>query len=290
METTGALTARKHRDARGVPWLDFGGRGPDFHFAHANGFPPGAYRALLERLTGDHAVFAVGHRPLWSRGRPESELRHWDRIAEDLIAFLDDSGRGPVIGAGHSLGATASMFAAVRRPDLFRALVLIDPVFLEPATALLFNAAPRFARDRVPIVRSALRRRRRFADPAEAFAYYRPKKVFAGLSDAALADYVAHALVPDGKGVRLAYSPEWEAQVYRLAPYVWRRLGRVTVPTLGIRGAHSDTVSVASLHRWRKVQPDAELHEVAGAGHLVPLEAPEAVAALVTEFTARLPA
>ncbi|MEJ2515490.1 MAG: alpha/beta hydrolase [Gammaproteobacteria bacterium] len=289
METTGALKARKHRDARGVPWLDFGGRGPELHFAHANGFPPGAYRSLLERLANGHRVFAVGHRPLWSRGRPESELRHWDRIADDLIAFLEGSGRAPVVAAGHSLGATASMFAAVRRPELFQALVLIDPVFLEPATALLFNAAPRFARDRVPIVRSAMRRRRRFADAAEAFAYYRPKKVFAGLTDQALADYVAHALEPDGNGVRLAYSPEWEAQVYRLAPYVWRRLGRVEVPTLGIRGAHSDTLSAAGLHRWRKIQPKAELHEIPGAGHLVPLEAADAVAALVTSFTARLP-
>jgi pimeloyl-ACP methyl ester carboxylesterase len=282
------LSPSRQRDARGVPWLDFGGRGPTLHFAHANGYPPGAYRALLEDLAGDHRVFAVSHRPLWSAGRPEAELKHWDRVAEDLIAFLDGLGGGPVIGAGHSLGATSTMFAALRRPDLFRALVLVDPVFVTPAAAAFLALAPRSAVNRVPVVGAALRRREAFASVDEAFDYYRRKPVFEGLSDAALRDYVEAALRPDGQGLRLAYPREWEAQLYRTVPWVWHRLGGVTMPVLGLRGARSGTLMPSSFRRWRRLQPHADLQEVPGCGHLAPLELPAEIARRIRAFTTRL--
>ena len=258
------MSPSKHRDARGVPWLDFGGRGAALHFAHANGYPPGAYCALLEDLADDHRVFAVSHRPLWSAGSPEVELKHWDRVADDLIAFLDGRGESAVIGAGHSLGATATLFAALRRPDLFRALVLVDPVFVSPAAAAFLALAPRAVVNRVPVVGAALRRRDRFASADEAFDYYRRKSVFDGLSDAALRDYVEHGTRPEGEGVGLAFPREWEAQLYRTVPWVWHRVGRVTLPVLGLRGAHSGTLTPASFRRWRKLQPHADLQEVPG--------------------------
>lgn len=282
------MSAERRRDARGVPWLDFGGTGPALHFAHANGYPPGAYRALLEDLAADHQVLAVSHRPLWSEGRPEAELTHWDRVADDLIGFLERQDRGPVIGAGHSLGATTTLFAARRRPELFRALVLVDPVFVSPGAAAFLALAPRSAVNRVPIIGAALRRRQRFASLDEAFDYYRHKKVFEGLSDAALGDYVDSAMRPDGSGVRLAYPREWEAQLYRTVPLVWHRLGDMSIPVLGLRGAHSDTLSPASFRRWRKLQPHAELHEVPGCGHLAPMELPGEIAARIRAFTAAL--
>lgn len=282
------MKATRQRDARGVPWLDFGGRGPALHFAHANGFPPGVYRSLLENLAADHEVFAVSHRPLWSEGRPEEELGHWDRIADDLVAFLDGVGRGPVIGAGHSLGATATLFAAARRPDLFRALVLVEPVFLAPGAAAFLAVAPAFATNRVPLVGATLRRRQRFSGVEEALRYYRDKPVFRGLSDAALRDYVEHATRPDGDGVRLAYPREWEAQVYRRAPWVWHRLRRIDLPVLGLRGAASGTLTAGSFRRWRKLQPRADLQEIPGCGHLVPMESPGEVAARIRAFTRSL--
>jgi pimeloyl-ACP methyl ester carboxylesterase len=282
------LNADRRRDARGIPWFDFGGTGPALHFAHANGYPPGAYRALLEDLARDHRVFAVSHRPLWSQGRPEAELSHWDRIADDLIGFLESRGGGPVIGAGHSLGATTSLFAARRRPELFRALVLVDPVFVSPGAAAFVALAPRSAVDRVPIIGAALRRRQRFANLDEAFDYYRHKKVFEGLSDSGLRDYVESAMHPDGEGFRLAYPREWEAQLYRTVPRVWHRLDGIDIPVLGLRGAHSNTLSPASFRRWQKLQPHAELQEVPDCGHLAPMEAPGEIAARIRAFTAAL--
>ena len=43
-----------------IPYVDFGGKGPVLHFAHANGYPPRIYRKLLQPFTAHfHFVLVV---------------------------------------------------------------------------------------------------------------------------------------------------------------------------------------------------------------------------------------
>ena len=44
-----------------------------------------------------------------------------------------------VIGVGHSIGATVTLRAAIRQPERFRALILLDPAFFRPHFILLWN-------------------------------------------------------------------------------------------------------------------------------------------------------
>jgi pimeloyl-ACP methyl ester carboxylesterase len=71
-------------------------------------------------------------------------------------------------------------------------------------------------------------------------------------------------------------------------PRVWHRLDGIDIPVLGLRGAHSNTLSPASFRRWQKLQPHAELQEVPDCGHLAPMEAPGEIAARIRAFTAAL--
>ncbi|MFG1606922.1 alpha/beta fold hydrolase [Actinoplanes sp. NPDC049265] len=48
-------------------------------------------------------------------------------LAADLAVTVEHLGIGPVVVVGHSMGTSAATVLAVRRPDLVRALVLIDP-------------------------------------------------------------------------------------------------------------------------------------------------------------------
>src|SRR5690606_31917969 len=107
------------------------GEGPLLHFAHANAYPPGVYRQFLTELSADFHVLAMDQRPLWPGEQPE-QLHSWHPLADDLVDFLEARGAGEIIGVGHSLGAVITMVAAIRRPVLFRRLVLVDPVFLAP--------------------------------------------------------------------------------------------------------------------------------------------------------------
>ncbi len=269
-----------------IPYDDFGGQGPVLHFAHANAYPPGAYRALLGALARRCRVLASYHRPLWPGSRP-GEVGNWSDLAGDLIQFLDQQGLERVIGVGHSLGAVTTMMAALKRPELFQALVLIEPVFL-PQTILDLLAAGVTLDEpyEMPLVKIALNRRNWWPSREEVFAHFRPKKVFGRWSDDVLWDYVHYGTV-DGQdgGLRLAYSPEWEARIYALPPTeVWKLIPEIRQPTLAIRAGESDTLNQPSWAQWQELQPQADFVEFEGVGHLLPMEAPEEVAARIEAF------
>lgn len=280
---------------RRTPWLNI---------AHANGYPPRCYRALMEALAPRYHVVGSTTRPMSAAARDGwASLTTWRPLADDLVAAIEALERahrsGPIVGVGHSLGGVLTLYAAVARPDLFSHVVLVDPVFLEPsALAAMATDGDDGSSPRAVLVRGAVGRRNRWADAAEAFAHFRPKPVFGRFDDASLADYVAGALTEVGAdnqadnqagsptgGLTLTIPREWEAQIYRTPPTdVWDVLPRLTVPTLAIRGALSDTLSPAAWQRWQALQPTATFVELPGVGHLLPFEAPEAVADVIRSF------
>ena len=54
-----------------IPFTDYGGDGRILHFAHANGYPPEAYKPLLEKLSNKYHLLAMRMRPLWHNSDPE---------------------------------------------------------------------------------------------------------------------------------------------------------------------------------------------------------------------------
>jgi pimeloyl-ACP methyl ester carboxylesterase len=273
-----------------IPFFDFGGHGPHLHFAHANGYPPECYKRMLAPLLEDYRVTAVYHRPLWPDSQPQ-EVTSWRDLADDLLRFFDQQGVGGVIGVGHSLGAVVTMYAALQRPELFRALIFIEPVFLMPALLrqIAAKGSPLGAED-FDLVRIANSRRRSWESRQEAFDHFRPKRVFARWPDDLLWDYIYYGLRKEESGeITLTYSAAWEARIYALPPTdVWEFLPRLVPPTLALRGQDSDTVAPGAWQLWRMSQPRAEFVEMDGVGHLLPMEEPEKAAAVIQEFLNRL--
>ncbi|MCO5199165.1 MAG: alpha/beta hydrolase [Anaerolineae bacterium] len=272
-----------------IPFMQVGEHGDVVHFAHANGYPPGTYRQFLAALGRNYRVLAMHYRPIWSAMDPQ-EMTDWRLVTEDLIAFLDAQGLSGIVGIGHSLGGVTTMYAALQRPDLFRALVFIDPVFLPEAVL----AALRANTERNPfeerLVMRALRRRNQWPDRQTAFDHYRPKSVFRALSDAALWDYVNYGLVDNESGVTLAYPREWEARFYALPPTdVWQCVPRLTHPTLALRAANSDTLYPQAWALWQTLQPAATFVELPDVSHLLTMEQPAAVAEPIHRFIESLP-
>jgi len=270
-----------------IPFSDFGGDGPVLHFAHANAYPPGAYRQLLARLTTAFKVLAVHHRPLWPEPDPPESLQDWRVFSHDLIRFLDEQELSGVVGMGHSMGAVTTMYAAIQRPELFRALVLVEPILLPPAMLQLLEVEPE-AMEEVPVVRAARKRRTHWPSAAAAFEHFRPKPVFARLSDEALQDYLAVGLRPAVQGgVTLTFSREWEAAIYSHPPQdVWQILPQICQPTLAVRAAESNSLFSEAWDLWQNSQPDAVFTEIADTGHLLLLERPVELAEVVLRFWA----
>jgi len=272
-----------------IPFLDFGGNGPILHFAHPNAYPPECFRQFLAPLTEQYHVFAVVQRPLWTDQKPE-ELADWRVLVDDLICLFEQQGWQNVIGVGHSLGAAVTMLTAVRRPEFFSKLALLDPVFLGPS---LLQAAAQIpdAATQNPYVQGALKRRNRWADKQAAFTHYRRKHVFSRWSDATLWDYVNNAIGPDGSGnVTLRYKREWEARFYSLllqqGGAVWQALPDVSQPTLAVRATETDTLFPEGWQLWQELQPGATFIEAPNVSHMLIMERPLAMAQLVLDWLA----
>lgn len=262
---------------------DFGGTGAPLVFAHANGYPVGSYRQLIAALTGHCHVTGFHHRPMWSEETAPARLDWW-RFADDLLETLEATQHEPVWMMGHSLGAVVAAKAASQRPELFRGLLLIDPVFITPENLAARQHLPDEVLDEIPMIRKTLTRPNRFASREEAFEFHRGKRAFADFSDQVLWDYVmAGTRLNEAGEYQLAYAREWEAAAYRSSPEVWDVLAAISLPVLGLRGESSDTLTPEAFELWRQAQPHADLRVCRG-GHLLPLEHPEATAAEILDF------
>jgi pimeloyl-ACP methyl ester carboxylesterase len=287
-QTSGNSLSSESFVANTIPFHDFGGDGPILHFAHANAYPPACYRQFIAPLASHYRVQAMLHRPLWPGSDPADLQGDWQLIADDLIDFLAQQGLENVIGMGHSLGAVATMYAAVKRPSLFRALILIEPVFLPPQILQLAAAHPEQAA-LMPLVQSAVYRRRRWPNRQDAFDRFRSKDIFARWSDEALWDYVNYALHQNGDTVALTFPPEWEARIYATPPQaVWHTLPQVTQPTLALRAAETDTVFPEAWQLWQQKQPQATFVQLEGVGHMLTMERPFLVAETILDWLRKI--
>ena len=269
---------------KNIPFHNFGGQGEMLHFAHANGFNPGAYRQLLLPLKEYFHVIAIQHRPFWQQEPTNAD--DWQQIADDLINFLDQQGAKNIVGVGHSLGAVATMLAAIKRPDLFKNIILIEPVFMPAVIVKIFQIIPvkwRYLFN--PLIKLTLNRRDVWDSKQEVFEAYRQKKVFADLSDEVLWDYLNFGLKEraDGK-VTLAFSKEWEAHFFSRLPPIWENLRRLQTPTFGLRGEYSNTLFLPQWKKWQNLRPEHQFLEVKNTGHLLPLEKPALVAEKILTY------
>ncbi len=270
---------------------DLGGSGPLIHLAHANGFPPGAYRPLAATLADAYHIIALPARPLWPGSRPESAPT-WHPLTDDLIAALDGLGVRGIVGVGHSIGGVLTMWTSIRRPELFRAVVLIDPVILPPPILRVMGWMRRAGLGRrQPLVRGALRRRRAWPSRQACFEHYRAKPFFARWSDESLWAYVEAGTREEADGsATLLYPPEWEAHIFATTPLdAWDEVPRLRAPLLVIRGAETNAFVAASQARMARLVPHAQFVVIPDAGHLVPLERPQATGAAMRAFLANCP-
>ncbi|MDQ3005349.1 MAG: alpha/beta hydrolase [Chloroflexota bacterium] len=274
--------------------FDLGGSGKSLHFLHANGYPPGCYQPLLELLQTNYRVFGMLLRPLWENSKP-ADVNDWRIFSDDLLRFLRDYKPVPVIGVGHSIGATVTLRAALREPDKFRVLVLIEPVLFPTARMLSWNfvRAIGLGNRLHPRIPAAYKRRRTFDNLDLVFRGYRKREVFRYMDDENLRSYIDGITRPTSNGgYELAFSPEWEARIYftGLRDFdIWRQLPNLKVPTLFLRAAETDTFWEQAAELVKRKQPGARVETLERSTHLLPLERPKEVFEIMQSFLKEIP-
>ncbi len=256
------------------------------HLAHANGFLPPTYREALEQLFPYFRVVALAPRPIWNNTPPEW-LKSWSQMKDDLLMGLKEMGAQKVVGVGHSLGGVLTLYAAVKQPDLFSHVVLIDPTMLSPKLLWQIRLMKFFGFEaRSFLIKGALRRKRDWENSEAAYKYFRGRQLFKNWSNEMVRAYTESITAPSPVGgICLVYPPEWEARIYRTIPTdVWKFAKQLQLPTLVVRGENSNTFTADGEKIFRKLNPKAVFKVVQNAGHLLSQEKPKEIGRLILEF------
>jgi pimeloyl-ACP methyl ester carboxylesterase len=269
-------------------FLDWGGSGPLAHFSHATGLCAGTYTPLAERLIRHLRILGMDDRGHGQTTAPADplKLKNWDIFIEDLERFFENLG-GPVIAMGHSRGATLSLLLAIRRPDLIRALILIDPTILPFSWMWWWYGVKLAGLTRfVPIVATAAKRRSVWPDRASILKSYQRKAVFKSWQYRFLEAYVQYGTTrTDDGNIQLRCSPAWESKTFSVYPHdIWRFIPRLQKPTLVLYGARSDTFRASAAKRFKAKVSGAVFQCFENTGHFVSMEKPDETAEAICDF------
>ena len=264
-------------------------------FSHANSFPAGTYRSLIEawRAAGVtvHALPKFGHDPRFP------VTSNWPNLRDQLIHFIAREVGGPAFLVGHSLGGYLSLMAAARRPDLACGLVLLDSPILSgwKARALQVAKAAGIG-ERLSPGHVSKRRRQHWPSAEAAFEHFAAKPAFARWAPGVLRDYIACGVErhdAEGHGVehRLTFDRDVETTIYNALPHQLARTLRthpLQCAMAFVRGSESAEVRRVGLEATERLA-QGRVSTIAGS-HLFPFEHPLETATEVLRLIATLPA
>ena len=199
-----------------------------------------------------------------ARGSGESQSARGpyglERFAADLRELIEARGLGPVVLAGHSMGATVAMRFAVDNPDLVRALVLIAPV---PASGGGYSP------------KGAAYLRSTAGDPAAQRNWL--SRTFAQAPDDATLERLCAAAAKTARDVALESFESWAHADFAEATRT------IAAPALVIAPEHD---ARDTRERVAGLLPNARYVELPGCAHYAILEQPQAIAELMRELVA----
>ena len=252
---------------------------------HATGFLARLWQPVAEALSARFHVYAYDSRGHGDSDKPSSGY-HWQRFVDDLRGFLDALALRGVLAVGHSGGGAAAAYLAASHPQYVSRAVLIEPIVPPPHGDEAGNA------NRRELATGARRRRMVWTSPDELVRSYRRRPTFARWRDDVLRLYAEHgAFRREDSRVELKCPGNIEAQVFENSASldIWSVLPRIACPTLVMRGEHTEPYMARTAQEVAARIPAARLVTIQGAGHLVPMERPEAVAAEIVSFVAEAP-
>lgn len=243
------------------------GRGTPLVLLHGLFGSSANWHTLARRFADSRAVLAPDLR---NHGRsPGGGRMTYADLGGDVAGMLEARGIGKADLVGHSMGGKAAMWLALSRPELVRALVVVDiaPVRYPDRFSGMLEAMRRLDLDGL-------------TDRREADA-----KLAGELEGPVLRGYLLQNLVREDGVWR------WRIDLEAIGASLDDLLGFPTAgggpfpgAALFVYGTRSDYVSGAHLPAIRALFPMARLRAVPGAGHWVYADEPDAFARALEGF------
>ncbi|SDQ18164.1 alpha/beta hydrolase [Pseudovibrio sp. Tun.PSC04-5.I4] len=262
------------------------GKGPAFLLLHATGFHGRLWDYIINRFPNRH-VIAWDMR---SHGLSEKAAlpEFWSELADDLFAVIDDLQLKQIYGVGHSCGGHLAIMAAAKYPDLFKSLLLLDPVVFPKQLLPIFK---KLTQQDHPVAR----RRNDWDDADEMFNRFKDRTPYSRWIPEVLRDYCKYGLAPSdrGEGYQLACPPTAEAAVYQncYGDQIYSLLETVQTPTTVVRAkrrtADQSLFDFSSSPTWELLAENmgnAKDIYLPNQTHFLPMENPQAVLNMMVQM------
>ena len=256
-----------------LAYLDTGGDGPPLVLVHGLGSNLSLWRNHIEPLSAEHRVLALDLPGFGVSSKHDVSGRMTD-FADAVRGFVDAMDLAPITYVGVSMGGQIGLTLALERPEMVERLVLVSPAGIETFTdeqaeALRQTMTPQAiaSADSSAIQQNTVAN---FANWSDDYAWLIEQRH--ALSDRN--DFMAYARANAAAVAGMVDEP------------VYNRLGDVEQPTLVLYGSGDklipnpylnpqwDTQAIAQ--RAEEALPNADVHLVDNAGHLLMIEQPEA--------------
>ena len=264
-----------------IPYLYYEGDGAPL-LLHATGFNPWLWHPIARRLKGRFQIYCpyfCDHRA----GEPEAGGIGWMHLARHLARFCESLDLDSPHMTGHSMGGAVITIAAGRFGLAPARMLLIEPILLPPA----FYQAQIRVEDH-PLAGKSIKRRNQWQDRKEARAYLESKPLFQTWDAEMLEVYLRYGMTKtaDGGGLELSCHPRKEAALFMgsMAYDPWPLLPHITCPVCVLEGENTENKGFIDFRKAAATFPNGSFQEVAGVGHLIPMEAPEWTAAFIDDF------
>lgn len=262
---------------------------PLIHFLHGNGMCGLVYWPMLQELLSDFDLLITD---IQGHGDSDNGDRFigWNQnaaICERILrrhSVRRKSPKQPIFALAHSLGGALSVLLAGQSPDLFKKMVLLDPVFFPKSmlAAMIGLKSVGLLAMISPLSRKTKQRRSSWPSRMAASHYLQGRGVFQGWDEQSLQSFVSHAMAESDGGDLTLKCPTWlEAGIYASYPKrLWKTLEALNIPTELIMAEDTFPFAGKSARKISRSNTSISLSEVAG-GHCFMQERPFDTAVLV---------
>jgi pimeloyl-ACP methyl ester carboxylesterase len=264
------MGARAQVNGAGL-YFEVRGDGPPVVLIHDRASTHEVWASVFGDLADDHHVVAFDSRGVGRSGPlPVDRECTVELLADDVVALLDLLEVRQATLVGISMGGGVAQMCALRHPDRVGALVLVStsPSFSEATRARMREEADRVEREGIDRDLSATMTSRWFSRD---FAKRRPdavERVRRGVE----------CMAPEVLAARSRANAD---------RHFTPRLGEITCPVLFVAGAMDPMGPTAHAATYSAALPDLEVHMIDDCSHLVPVEAPQQLAAAIRDFVKR---
>jgi pimeloyl-ACP methyl ester carboxylesterase len=208
-------------------------------------------------------------------------------LAQDVAAWIIESGRAPVHLAGHSLGGAVSVYLAATRPNLVRTLTLVSPAmpFANPRRSHQSRFVPMLVVPRMAWFADRAMKSRTpeqvvddlilgtWADP-QTIHPQRRREAIAEARRRLAVPWNSRAYIQTYRGLMASFFQAFVPGTHSL----WRLARKIECPTLIVWGKQDRVIDVRQAPPTALAIPDSRLLILDRTGHVAMMERPQAVA------------